>query len=623
MISDWQILVGNLAMVALIVSIWMHLSYRLPALSALCQQNCMGIALGIATISSMLMSIQFEPGVFFDLRLSLIIAAGAFAGPVSVAIVGLMAGVIRIWIGGAGAGPAIIAIVFVSLCAWTIWYAAGRRPVTNLLHMTVVALASSAISILALTLLGQQGFRRAFVDVGAPIALLSFLATVSIGVISAYFRRFTHERDIVHAALTQAPDFYYVKDLEHRFVITNSNVAKHHGRANQKEMRGLSDYDLEPSERAEELMATERAVLETGVALEGLEECLTKPNAEPRWFSTSKAPLHNRAGELVGLAGVTVDITERKRLEANLKASRDIMARAMAEMSDGLAMFNQDGKLELCNEQYRALFPRSAHARREGAHAHDIVRVAAQNGERSDWPADMSEESIAAAASLFLVDNERTIELADGRWLSVRTRVAEDGTALTLVSDITAMKLAEMSLKTYAEQMKSLAGTDSLTGLANRRTFDEALQAEFDKAEASGAPLAVMMIDVDHFKSFNDTYGHLAGDDCLKQIASCIRSAAKRASDVTARLGGEEFAILLPNTSESAARNLAAQLLESIQALSIIHLGGETGLLTASVGIASIGSKPAPDKAVSLLSKADAALYESKSRGRNRVTVAA
>jgi diguanylate cyclase (GGDEF)-like protein len=115
----------------------------------------------------------------------------------------------------------------------------------------------------------------------------------------------------------------------------------------------------------------------------------------------------------------------------------------------------------------------------------------------------------------------------------------------------------------------------------------------------------------------------LAGDDCLKQIASCIRSAAKRASDVTARLGGEEFAILLPNTSESAARNLAAQLLESIQALSIIHLGGETGLLTASVGIASIGSKPAPDKAVSLLSKADAALYESKSRGRNRVTVAA
>lgn len=225
MISDWQILVGNLAMVALIVSIWMHLSYRLPALSALCQQNCMGIALGIATISSMLMSIQFEPGVFFDLRLSLIIAAGAFAGPVSVVIVGLMAGALRIWIGGAGAGPAIIAIAFVSLCASAIWYAAGRRPITNLFYMTVVALASSAISILALTLLGQQGFQRAFLDVGAPIALLSFLATVSIGVISAYFRRFTHERDIVHAALTQAPDFYYVKDLEHRFVITNSNVA--------------------------------------------------------------------------------------------------------------------------------------------------------------------------------------------------------------------------------------------------------------------------------------------------------------------------------------------------------------------------------------------------------------
>lgn len=623
MLSDWQMLIGNLAMVALIVSIWMHLSYRLPALSGSCQQNCMGIALGIATISSMLMSIEFKPGVFFDLRLSLIISAGAFAGPVSVAIAGLMAGALRMWIGGAGAGPGLIAIVFVSLCAWAIWYAAGRRPITSPLHMTVVALASSAISIVALTLLGQQGFKRAFVDVGAPIALLSFLATVSIGLISTYFRRFTHERDIIQAALTQAPDYYYVKDLEHRFVVTNNNVAKHHGRGSQKNMRGLSDHDLETPERAAQLKAAEQAILETGVPLEGLEECLTDQNAAPRWFSTSKAPLHNRAGELVGLAGVTVDITERKLLEANLKASRDIMARAMAEMSDGLAMFNPDGRLQLCNEQYRALFPRSAHARREGAHAQDIVRMAAQNGERGDWPADMSEESVATAASLFLIDNDRTIELTDGRWLSVRTRVAEDGTALTLVSDITAMKLAEMSLKTYAEQMKDLARTDSLTGLANRRTFDEALKAEYDTAAASGTPLTVMMIDVDHFKSFNDTYGHLAGDDCLRQIASCIRSAAKRSSDVTARLGGEEFAILLPNTSAAAARNLANQLLEAIRALSIGHLGSPTGSLTASVGIASLMSRRAHEEPASLLSKADAALYESKGRGRNRVTVAA
>lgn len=622
MLNNWQVLVGNLASVALIVSIWMHVSYRFERLSALCQRNCIGLALGLAAICSMVLSIQFKPGVFFDLRLSLIIAAGAFAGPISVAIVGMMTVAYRIASGGAGVEPALIAISFVSLIACAIWYVAGRRPIVGWAGMAAAGLASSALSILALSLLGEQDFAHAMIDVGTPIAVVSYFATVAIGVILDYFQRFVHERDILHAALTQAPDFYYVKDLQHRFVVTNHNVARHHGRQNQKDMRGLSDFDLEPIERAEKLKASEVAVLETGIPIEGLEECRVNPNAAPRWFSTSKAPLYNRGGELVGLAGVTIDITDRKLLEASAQASRTVMARAMAEMSDGLAMYNSDGRLELCNEQYRAMFPRSADVRHEGAYADDIVRAAAKAGERNDWPADMSEESIANAASLFLIDSDRTIELSDGRWLSVRTRVAEDGTALTLVSDITSMKLAEASLKIYADQMKDLARTDSLTSLANRRAFDEALQSEYDRAVASGSPLTVMMIDVDHFKSFNDAYGHLVGDESLKQIAHCIRSAAKRSSDIPARFGGEEFAILMPNTSEEAAQNLAEKLLHSIEAMSIPHNVSATGFLTASIGIASLVSKRAQGDPAMLMQRADTALYESKGRGRNTVTVA-
>lgn len=622
MLNNWQTLIGNLASVALIVSVWMHVSYRLDGLSAFCQRNCLGLALGLAAVCSMTMSIQFEPGVFFDLRLSLIVAAGAFAGPVSIVVVSLMAAVLRIGLGGAGALPALIAMAAVSLVACLIWYAAGRRPITGWVGMAAIGLVSSAVSILALTLLGKGDFERAMVDVGLPIAVLSFVSTVAIGAISAYFHRFTHERDVIHAALTQAPDYYYVKDLDHRFVVTNHNVAKHHRRQSEKDMRGLSDFDLEPFERAVELKAAEQQILKTGVPLVGLEECLSQSDSASRWFSTSKAPLHNRAGELVGLAGVTIDITDRKLLEARLEASRNLMARAMAEMSDGLAMFNPDGRLELCNEQYRAMFPRSSDVRHEGACAHDIVRAAARAGERSDWPADMSEESIAHAASLFLIDNDRTIELTDGRWLSVRTRVSEDGTALTLVSDITAMKMSEMSLKIYADEMKDLARTDSLTGLANRRVFDEALQVEHERAAATGAPLSVMILDLDRFKSFNDTYGHLAGDSCLRQIAGCMRTIAKRSGDVTARLGGEEFAILLPNTSEDMALNLADRLLESIQRLSIAHAGSESGVVTASVGLASFVSKRAPEEPATLLSRADAALYDSKRGGRNRARVA-
>lgn len=169
---------------------------------------------------------------------------------------------------------------------------------------------------------------------------------------------------------------------------------------------------------------------------------------------------------MVGLAGVTVDITEKKLLEQELRSSRNIMEQAMAEMSDGLAMFGPDGRIVFCNERYRVLFPKSAYARIEGAHITEIVRAAVRNGERQDLPIDVDEDSIQAAGQRLFVNKDEVIPLTDGRWLSLRTRVTEDHHVLALVSDITAMKESELSLKSFAEQMKGLAETDALTGLA-------------------------------------------------------------------------------------------------------------------------------------------------------------
>lgn len=150
------------------------------------------------------------------------------------------------------------------------------------------------------------------------------------------------------------------------------------------------------------------------------------------------------------------------------------------------------------------LTPKSAYARKEGAHITEIVRAAVRNGERQDLPIDLDEDNIQAAGQTLFINKDEVIPLTDGRWLSLRTRVTEDQHVLALVSDITAMKEAELSLKSFAERMKGLAETDALTGLANRRSFDEALLQEFEKAKKTGQPLAVLLIDVDRFKAYND-----------------------------------------------------------------------------------------------------------------------
>ena len=496
---------------------------------------------------------------------------------------------------------------------------AGRKPISNAPAILSAAVLAGCLSIAVLALLPQADFQRAIDRVGVPIAVLNFATTAAVGFFLAYFRRFTLERDILYAALKQSPDYHYVKDLEHRFVVANLNVAHHHGRNKSSDMVGLTDYDLAPKERAEQLMAAEAEVLRTGEALKNFEELLIDEDEIPRWYSTSKVPLRNRQGELVGLAGVTVDITDKKLLEQELRSSRNIMAQAMAEMSDGLAMFGPDGTIVFCNEQYRDLFPKSAYARKVGAHVTDIFRATVRNGERQDLPMDLDENGIQAAAKTLFINKDEVIALTDGRWVSLRTRVTEDHHVLTLVTDITAMKEAELSLKSFAERMKGLAETDAMTGLANRRSFDDALQREFEATKQTGRPLSVLLVDVDRFKAYNDRYGHIAGDGCLKSVARAIAAVARRSGDIAARFGGEEFAILLPDADSDAAIAIAEKIRKSIRELGLVHEGSEYGIVTASLGATVLTPKSNVGNPTELVARADLALYQAKDAGRDRV----
>ncbi len=170
------------------------------------------------------------------------------------------------------------------------------------------------------------------------------------------------------------------------------------------------------------------------------------------------------------------------------------------------------------------------------------------------------------------------------------------------------------------DQLDLLAHTDGLTGVANRRQFDTQLEIEFLRMQRSGAPLSILFLDVDHFKIYNDTYGHIAGDQCLKQIAEVAQRHFNRRADQIARYGGEEFAGILPDTAAEGALNLAEQIRVEIAALAIPHRASPTAdRVTVSLGVVTFLDCSLIASAEATLPFADEQLYRAKSEGRNRV----
>jgi diguanylate cyclase (GGDEF)-like protein len=161
-----------------------------------------------------------------------------------------------------------------------------------------------------------------------------------------------------------------------------------------------------------------------------------------------------------------------------------------------------------------------------------------------------------------------------------------------------------------------------LTGLANRRHFDEMLAAEFRRAVREKTSLGLIMIDADHFKRFNDIYGHPVGDSCLRSIALALRQGLNRPADFVARYGGEEFAALVPNTTQSGAFELAERLREAVHGLRIPHEASPRKIVTISLGVASITPSDDQYRAEDLVTAADTALYAAKKAGRDQTCLA-
>ncbi|MFC4100814.1 GGDEF domain-containing protein [Paenibacillus xanthanilyticus] len=179
---------------------------------------------------------------------------------------------------------------------------------------------------------------------------------------------------------------------------------------------------------------------------------------------------------------------------------------------------------------------------------------------------------------------------------------------------------AEHRLHELNQQLQVLAHSDGLTGLFNRRYFNEKLEEHWSLLRTNNDPLSVLLIDVDYFKKYNDYYGHLAGDECLKHVAAAIQGCIYRTSDIVARYGGEEFAVIMPDTDKAGAIKVSERILERIRSLNIAHEPSDKGRLTLSIGLATI--IPTADLVPSaIVERADIALYKAKSSGRDQVAV--
>jgi diguanylate cyclase (GGDEF)-like protein/PAS domain S-box-containing protein len=608
-----------MAVVAAVVSVWTHVRIYLPD-SPFRQSLVFGAVMGIGSVLTMSTNFEAQPGLYFDLRSVLPSVAGFFGGPIA----GLLAAAIgiayRLAVGGVGATAAVAALAFASAIGivGSRWVA-GRQMRER--DIVVLAAATAASLLIGLALLPQAARNVAVPFIVGPGMGVVFSGTrlAGLALLHDVRLRAAMETNMVYRETVDLlPDCLNFKDRQGRFVVVNSATARLMRAKSVQDLIGKTDFDFYPEVVARRFQADEEAVLVAG-APKTIEQKVCFPDGAVAWLSTLKAPTRDDQGRLVGLISLNRDVTEQKRLQNALQLAHEHLEDALANMADGLVLYNRDGVIQYSNPQYRRLFPLTADLRIAGANLTDVIRRSIELGEEALPETDDFEAWLVQRCREILQAGDRTIHLSGDRWIEARTRTVRDGGWLILFTDTTDRKRAQDALTQANERLASLALSDGLTGLTNRRGFDQTLDREFARSARDGNCLGLLLVDVDNFKRYNDGYGHQSGDRCLQLIGAELQSILRRPGDLAARYGGEEFVAILPNTSAAGAVEIAEALRRAVKALGLSHKSSEYGVVTVSVGVAAHVPGRDVKRPEDLLRKADEALYAAKAGGRDRV----
>jgi diguanylate cyclase (GGDEF)-like protein len=347
-----------------------------------------------------------------------------------------------------------------------------------------------------------------------------------------------------------------------------------------------------------------------------------------------------------GLVAVRLDASEGVQQREALRAAHEHAANehallddAIESLSDGFALYDSDDRLLLCNQPYREIYRDSAPAIVIGATFESIVRYGLERGQYPQAGETEGDREAWLAERLHRHRHPDGVallqELRDNRWLRIDERRTRSGGVAGVRTDVTEMvrtrqDLESLNVRAQASaaallqanlQLEALSSTDALTGLANRRRFDTRLAEEVQRSQRHGTALALLMIDIDHFKLYNDLLGHPQGDKALQAVAAVLAQQARRPGELVARHGGEEFALLLPHASVAAARTVAERCERAMATLALPHGASPTaGHVTLSIGVAVLDTGQREDSAT-LVRRADAALYAAKAAGRARCVI--
>lgn len=323
------------------------------------------------------------------------------------------------------------------------------------------------------------------------------------------------------------------------------------------------------------------------------------------------------AGGIVMLGLVAVQLVaqaedERRALEMN----QHCLQEAIEALPLGVAVYDQHDRLILFNRGAAELAPYRYGGELIGQTFETIIRRSLERGAIADALGREDEWLRERLAGRGQLDRPLLRPVPDGRWMHLYEISTPSGCLVMARLDVSELVRKSMALERSNQQLEQLSATDGLTGLANRRQFDQHLHGEWQRSMRGGQPISLLLVDVDHFKRYNDRYGHLAGDACLRQVAGVLYDCAQRSGELVARYGGEEFAILLPGADADVAMTVAQHCMDEITRAGIEHADSPVAdCLTVSIGVATVVATQelVPE---SLVRSADEALYRVKSSGR-------